>query len=65
MLRLAASLTLAAVALAALPPRARGQAPDSAPAFGQVRPAEVRAATERVYRSAAHPSHVTLPVLAE
>jgi len=31
----------------------------------EARPADFRAATERVYRSTAHPSHVTLPVLAE
>ncbi|HEY6947181.1 MAG TPA: CocE/NonD family hydrolase [Gemmatimonadales bacterium] len=31
----------------------------------EARPADFRPATERVYRSAAHPSHATLPVLAE
>ena len=31
----------------------------------EAHPADFRPATERVYRSAAHPSHVTLPVLAE
>ncbi len=31
----------------------------------EARAADFRAATERIYRSAAHPSHVTLPVLAE
>jgi putative CocE/NonD family hydrolase len=31
----------------------------------EARPADYRAATQRIYRSAVHPSHVTLPVLAE
>jgi predicted acyl esterase len=31
----------------------------------EARPADYRAATQRIYRSAAHPSHVTLAVLAE
>ena len=31
----------------------------------EARPADFRSATERVYRSTAHPSHVTLPVLTE
>ena len=35
------------------------------PNIFEARPADFRAATQRIYRSAAHPSNVTLPVLAE
>jgi hypothetical protein len=134
-MRLAASLTIAALALAGLPPGVRGQAPDSVPAFEQTEvmipmrdgvrlhtlvfvPKEateplpllltrtpygidgslkriarsyaelarngyvflfqdirgrfgsegrflMNRPLQRIYRSAAHPSHVTLPVLPE
>ena len=35
------------------------------PNIFQARPSDFRAATQRVYRSAAHPSHVTILVLAD